>query len=334
MALSDGRQRFLAALAGSRSHSVPVGAVTQTATLEQMEESSAQWPAAHVDPQLMAALAASAHTLIGFDCVRVPFDQTVEAGLLGADVDLGDPVSNCAVRSHPVSMDDSPPPVPDTSSGRAGVVLEALRLLRARLDGAAAVLGGVTGPFTLLCQLAGVQPVLMDAVRRPERLQPWLDFAVELQASYANRQVDAGADAIVLEDMSASLDLTSPRIYERLILPSQQRLIAAIRAPVILHVCGSNTRILRLLGEAGAEGLSLEDRTDLVEAASLSPTVIVGGVPPVEALLNGTPEDVSRAAAASIEAGVAILAPGCGIPPETRLKNLRELVFAARNNRP
>ncbi len=324
------RARVLAALRGERVRPVPVGAVTQSASVAQMEALGTHWPDAHFDASLMAGLAAGAHTLLGFDLVRVPFDQTIEAELLGAQVDYGDQVSNCAVRRHPLAAADPLPLLPDLGRGRPQAVVEAIRKLRRRMAEKAAVLGGIVGPFTLVCQLLGVSTTLVDALRRPDVLRPWLHFAVKLSAEYARRQVEAGADAICVEDMSASLDLTSPAIYRDLILPAQRQLIAGIGVPVILHVCGSNTRILDLLAASGATALSLETRTDLAQAVSCHNGGVVGGVAPVEVLLNGSVEDVRKASAACLAAGVHLLAPGCGIAPKTPTPNLREMTRVAR----
>jgi MtaA/CmuA family methyltransferase len=325
------RQRVLSALRRAAVRPAVVGAVTQSATLEQMEASGAAWPEAHRDAEAMARLAAAARTLLGFDLVRAPFDQSIEAELLGAEVDYGDRSSNCSLRSHPLRLGDPVPAAPDLGSGRARVVTEAIALLRRRMGEDAAVLGGLVGPFTLVCQLAGIPAVLTEAVRRPEAVRPYLEFAVELAIEYGRRQVAAGADAITVEDMSASLDLTSPRLYQTLILPAQQQLVEAIPAPVILHICGSNTRILSLLHQTGAEALSLEDRTDLVQAVGAGECAIVGGVPTVSVLLNGTPPQVRRCSEECLAAGVHILAPGCGLVPLTPGENLREMVRAARD---
>lgn len=324
------RERVLSALRRVAVRPVPVGAVTQSATTDQMDAVGVGWPEAHRNAEAMARLAAAAHEVLDFDLVRVPFDQTIEAELLGAEVDFGDRTSNCSIRSHPLRLGDPVPALPDLDRGRPRVVVEAIAMLRRRMGDEVAVLGGVVGPFTLLCQLAGVGPVLTESLRRPDTLRPYLEFAVELGIEYGRRQVAAGADAITVEDMSASLDLTSPRLYQQLILPAQQQLVAAIPAPVILHVCGSNTRILNLLHRVGAEALSLEDRTDLVQAVGSGDCAIVGGVAPVEVLLNGTPESVRRASEECLAAGVHILAPGCGLAPLTPLANLQEMVRAAR----
>jgi [methyl-Co(III) methanol-specific corrinoid protein]:coenzyme M methyltransferase len=323
------RARVLAALRRERVYPVPVGAVTQSANRAQMEALSIRWPAAHFDPELMAGLAAGARTILGFDMVRVPFDQTIEAELLGAQVHFGDELTNCSVRSHPLSLGQPVPGLPDLGAGRAKTVVEAIAKLS---GGDAAVIGGIVGPFTLVCQLIGISEALMSAVRRPDVLRPYLDFAIELGTCYARRQIEAGADAICIEDMSASLDLTSPGIYRNLILPAHQRLIAEIDVPVILHICGSNTRILDLLSATGAAALSLEAKTDLSQVGSTC--AVIGGVAPVEVLLHGTLEDVRRASLECLAAGVHILAPGCGIPPGAPTENLLEMARVAREWQP
>ncbi len=149
-----------------------------------------------------------------------------------------------------------------------------------------------------------------------------------LGATYANLQTEAGADTISVEDMSASLDLTSPRIYQNLILPAQQQLIARIKAPVVLHICGGNTKVLSLLHQTGAAALSLEAKTDIKAAVEAGECAIIGAVPTIEVLLDGTVDDVARSARDCLAAGVHILAPGCAVPPAAPTRNLRAMVEA------
>ena len=324
------RARVLAALRRERLRPVPVGALTPSATCEQMEALGIHWPQAHLEAEPMAGLADGARTLLGFEIVRVPFDQTLEAGLFGAGVALGDGTSVGCVRAHPFRLEQPLPAIPDFATGRAGVVTEAIGILKRKVGEGAAVVGGLVGPFTLVGQLVGLSEVVMAALRKPDAVRPWLELAVEAGARYARRQVEAGADAICVEDMSASLDLTSPGIYRSLILPAHQQLVAAIPAPVILHLCGSNTRILELLCESGAEALSLESKTDLACAVSMRACAVAGGVDPVRTLLHGTPEDVRQACEQDLDAGVHILAPGCGLPPGVPTANLQEMLRVAR----
>jgi [methyl-Co(III) methanol-specific corrinoid protein]:coenzyme M methyltransferase len=233
---------------------------------------------------------------------------------------------------HPFRLDQPPPAVPDFAAGRARVVTDALGILKRKAGGEAALIGGLVGPFTLVCQLAGLTDVVMASLRKPEMARPWLEAAVDAGIAYARRQIEAGADAICIEDMSASLDLTSPAICRNLILPAHQRLIAGIDAPVILHICGGNTSVLEPLCESGAAALSLEAKTDLARAVAIGKCAVAGGVDPVKVLLNGTAEEVRRACEQDLDAGVHILSPGCGLPPGVSTVNLQEMVRAAHEH--
>ncbi len=57
---------------------------------------------------------------------------------------------------------------------------------------------------------------------------------------------------------------------------------------------------------------------------------LVGNVSTKKTLPFGKPEDVRAEALKALEAGVDILAPGCGIPPITPIQNIVALVEAAR----
>jgi len=328
----NSRELVLAALESQYVHPRPVGAVTQSATVELMEATGARWPEAHRDPGQMAALAGGAREAFQFDLVRVPFDQTIEAELFGSPVAAGSLQENCAITGAIARPGDSPPPAPDPDSGGARVVPEAISLLRKGFGNEVAILGGVVGPFTIAAHLLGITQILINALRNPPAILPFLEAAVAFTSRYAARQVQAGADAIVVEDMAASLELTSPGIYQDLVLPHQKRLISAIGVPVVLHICGNNTPILPLLVETGASALSLDKKTDLAAAveAGRGRCAVFGGVPPLEALLGGDPDRVLGESRDCLSAGVHLLAPGCGIPPDTPGANLRALARAAR----
>jgi len=324
------RERVMAVLAGQRPARIPVGAVTQPATLAQMQAVGAAWPAAHGDAWAMADLASAARTVLQFDLVRVPFDQTVEAELFGCPIRSGGSDRVPAVEGAVLAGDQPLPPVPDPGGGRAGVVAEATRLLRQRFGGKVAVAAGIVGPYTVAGYLLGLRDLLVRSVTRPPAVRPVLDLAADLAAAYGERLIRAGADLIVIEDMGASLDVISPRIYRDLAAPYQKRLVAALKAPVILHICGDNAAILDDIAAVGAAGVSLDAKTDLARAAGAlaGRSALVGAIPPTEVLLHGTPEQVRQVAREQIALGVQFLAPGCGLPPATPTENLRAMVAA------
>ena len=58
------KRRFLAGVLGGRMDAVPTGSPTSVATVECMEASGAYFPDVHTDGPKMAALGATAHTVL------------------------------------------------------------------------------------------------------------------------------------------------------------------------------------------------------------------------------------------------------------------------------
>lgn len=297
-----------------------------------MEAVSAFWPSAHYHSEEMARLAVAGAQSIGFDAVRVPFCQTVEAEALGCTLLEGTATSPPSIRTHPLRIgEDLPIPADFLERGRIPVVLRAIHHLKDLVGQEFAIIGGIIGPFSLVGHLLGVEELMVASMTEPEALHPLLERAVEIGIQYAQAMIAQGADVICIEDMEASPDLINPKTYQELVLDFERRLIAHIPAPTILHICGNATAILEGMIASGADGISIEAKTDLKKAKDLCQgrVSLIGPLDPVKLLLNGTPEEVYQESLRALSAGVDILAPGCGIAPLTPSANLKAMVQAA-----
>ncbi|MDP7549048.1 MAG: uroporphyrinogen decarboxylase family protein, partial [Alphaproteobacteria bacterium] len=78
-----GRQRVLAALRGEAVDRTPVCCPTSVATVELMDLVDAPFPDANRQAGPMARLAATAHTILGFDSVMPVFSIIQESSALG-----------------------------------------------------------------------------------------------------------------------------------------------------------------------------------------------------------------------------------------------------------
>jgi MtaA/CmuA family methyltransferase len=161
------------------------------------------------------------------------------------------------------------------------------------------------------------------------------DYAVRMEVEFARAQVEAGAALIGVGDAAASL--VGPRLYNQYVLPYEKKLIAAIRAmgvPVRLHICGNTRRIVKGMGETGAEIIDLDFLTPLSEArAAMSATqLLLGNLDPVRALRDGTPESVEAALGeCHAQAGAAyIVGAGCEVPRGTPHENVEAMARFAR----
>jgi uroporphyrinogen-III decarboxylase len=151
--------------------------------------------------------------------------------------------------------------------------------------------------------------------------------------------VAAGADLIGIGDAAASL--VGPHIYSEYVWPYEQRMVEGVQrlgAKVRLHICGNTRRILRGMGELGAEIVDLDFLAGLDEArAQMGPNqVLLGNIAPVRDLRNGTPQSVYEVMAeCHRQAGDRYIAgAGCEVPRDTPPENLSALIRYAREHTP
>jgi [methyl-Co(III) methanol-specific corrinoid protein]:coenzyme M methyltransferase len=154
---------------------------------------------------------------------------------------------------------------------------------------------------------------------------------MEVPIQYANAQLRAGADAVVLAD-HATGNLVGPYTYQEYLLPIHQEIMARIGGPVILHVCGNCADRLHLFAQSGADAYHFEWQVDAKKTVKKigKQVSLIGNVNNPQVLFLGTPEQVYEQARYAIQAGVNIIGPECAIPLATPIENLRAIVSAAR----
>ena len=164
-----------------------------------------------------------------------------------------------------------------------------------------------------------------------EKMRPFLSVAEQAGTQLAKALVDAGADIISVEDMTASPELIMPQTYSDYELEYQKKQFEAISVPKILHICGNVDKIIEWMGQTGADIMSLEPKAD----ARLAPEkcgpdmILMGGVHTATTLFMGDEEDVRQGCEESISQGIQILAPGCAVAPGTPFRNLEVMVEVA-----
>lgn len=330
------KERFLASLKLEEVDRVSAACPLQTATVEMMEASWATWPDAHRDPEKMAALALAANRLAGIESARVPFDLCVEAETVGSQVSEGRLDSQPSIRRAAfreiAAFEDAVCPDP-LADGRMATVVEAVRIL-AETDDTVPVIAGIVGPFTLAGQVRGVETLLMDFFDNPDFVKSLLKYSTEVLKTYSKALVENGADAVVIIDPSAGSELLGTAHYGEMALPYCKELVESLEVPSILHICGDSKPILEMMAETGVNGISLDHLVDVGEAREIlgDRTAIIGNINPADTLFLGTPEKVKEESLECIRKGANILAPGCGIPTRTTLKNIKAMVEAARES--
>lgn len=323
------KQRIMSVINGETPDRMPCFGANSTVSYDQMDRVNAYWPLGHEDAETMAKQALAAHTVVGFDAVRVPFCQTFEAEALGCVLKPGITPSGegiPGIEHPPIYKLDDTPEFPDDflSRGRIPALLNAVKRLKKELGDDVPVVGGIIGPFTIAGSLLGTVQILKASIKKPDKIVPFIELGVKAGAELGKALIDAGCDIISCEDMTASPEMIPPNTYRDYELDYQARQFEDLSVPKILHICGNVDPIIGLMGKTGADILSLEPKASAKLARELCgpDIVLMGGVDTATTLFMQNAETVKAGCRESIESGIQILAPGCAVAPGTPMENL------------
>jgi uroporphyrinogen decarboxylase len=215
-------------------------------------------------------------------------------------------------------------------------VLDALRLVKAELNGRLPLIGFAGAPFTLASYAiegghsthhARAKALMYGSPRDWHRL---CERLAEMTAVYLTAQADAGADALQLFD--SWVGHLSPADYREFVLPHTRRIFEALRGTGVptIHFGTGTATLLELMAEAGGDVVGADWRIPLDDAwgkigadraiqGNLDPTLLLA---PTERLEAGA-LDVLRRAAGRLGH---IFNLGHGILPETPVERVEALI--------
>ena len=332
------RERVLALLAKQPTDRAAAISPTSVATLDSMKATDTNFPSAHIDADQMAALAAAGHDLLGFDTVMPKFSIVHSAAALGAEVNWNSGVDMPVVTKHPISEpDDFKMPGDFLDRDQVKVVLDAIKLLKAKYRDTVAIIGKVFGPWTSAYNLYGTEAFLMDTVLEPKRVHAFLEVFTPITIRFAEAQFEAGADIILWGD-HVSGDLCSAEAYKEFLLPVHQKIFATLfdkPGPIILHACGRTMDRVKYFAQAGFDAFHFDSRNDirqmLAEAGEL---ILTGCVNNPKILLNGAVSDVEKQTKEILDAGIRLVSPECAVPCRVSNANLVAITETVKTYRP
>lgn len=332
-----GKERILARIQGQAVDCLPLMPITM---MYAGDVAGIEYGRYARDHRLMAEAQLRVAERFGFDYVSVISDPAREASDLGAVVEWFDDQPPAINESRALIHDKgvlSGLALPDPyAPGRMKDRVDGARLLAERAGAELVVEGWVEGPCAMAADLRGLNTLMLDFADDEQFVEDLFDYAVRMEIGFARAQVEAGATLIGIGDAAASL--VGPRLYNRFVLPYEKKLIGAVRGmgvPVRLHICGNTKRIVKGMGETGAEIIDLDFLTTLGEAraAMREEQVLLGNIDPVRVLRDGTPAVVEAALAeCHAQAGAAyIVGAGCEVPRGTPAENVEAMARFARS---
>lgn len=225
-------------------------------------------------------------------------------------------------------------------SGRIQVFVREAEILAEETRGIVPVEASIGGPFTIASNLRGVELLLRDCRKCPDEIHRLMRLVTESQKSCIDMAAEFGF-GVAMADPVANPALIGPKMYEKFVFPYTKELtdyaLMKTGERVSLHMCGKTYSIWKYLCQYELNELSLDNIIDLgravEELGKLIP--IAGNVDPVEVVMNGSREEIHRAARNCIEIGKKaekgyVLATGCDVPDTADPVQIDWLMEAAR----
>jgi uroporphyrinogen decarboxylase len=163
-----------------------------------------------------------------------------------------------------------------------GFVPETVSLVRAGLDGRAAVIGIAGGPFTLAGYMIEGRPsrdhlaAKRVAFGEPALWAALLDRITDVSIAYVTAQIAAGAQVVQVFDSWAGA--LAPADYDLLVAPWTRRLLDAIRGAggLSIHFAAAGSAILERLADR-SDAVGVDSTQSLVEARRRVPSAALQG---------------------------------------------------------
>ncbi|NLG83926.1 MAG: uroporphyrinogen decarboxylase [Firmicutes bacterium] len=217
-------------------------------------------------------------------------------------------------------------------------VLNLYRHVEKRLKeetGGAIKMVAARGPLALAAHLRGTTELMLDLKLYPDGAKKLLEITTETVIKWLSAQVKnlSGVEGVmVLDDIVGFL---SPADYLEFAHPYLKRIFSSFGEMVKVYHNDANIRgILEHLAETGLDVLNFSHMLDIGEVRQRmgKRIVLMGNVPPLEVMVQGTPEEVkSWARTCLVKTGGRglVLSAGGGVSPGTPAENVRALVEAA-----
>ncbi|MBC7879629.1 MAG: hypothetical protein H7Y59_20865 [Anaerolineales bacterium] len=308
----------------------------------------------HKDAKKMAKAAASTFKLTGMPSATLPLDLCSPAEMLGAELNYfegGEFMFPQVKRALFESTKDIATEFTEIfEKGRLSLICEAIELVKEDIGKQVVISGMIPGPYTLLLYLCNPKNLFIEMKKEPQAVMDALFHLSSFLADIGNEYKKSGADFITIHDMGGSPGFIGPAKYEQFVLPAEKLLIeklssknsaqAAVlgggdaalsninKKPIVLSVCGNVTNSLHLLGQTGADAISIDQTVDLVTArAALKDALLFGNLDPVGTISKGDDAQVRESVIRAKEAGVDAIWPGCDLIIQTPVENLKAMTM-------
>lgn len=239
------------------------------------------------------------------------------------------------VKEHEIrSFDD---PRLETDDPLRPGIIQTLKAIPADVRRRYLVNCGLTGPFSQVAFMMGLERVLLATIDDPEGLHRAIEKRLPLAFDWVEETARLDPACIWIGEGFASSSLISPATYREFVLPYEKALAERIRragVPGVLHICGKLAPILDFIPETGVDCLELDWPVDMAEAKRrIGGQVSLKGNLNTTALVRESSQEIYELSRRLIEVaadgGGFILSSGCALGRDTPPENVEAMARAA-----
>jgi len=192
-------------------------------------------------------------------------------------------------------------------------------------------------PWSIAANLRGAEALIYDTRDDPQFVHDLMHLTSELTKMRGDTIIETGV-ALFLGETWASCSVISPSIYVDFVHTYLKDVIDHFRqkkALIDLHICGYTDPVLEYTSSLDVDIIDIDAPTSLKKMVEVSQKrVAIKGNLASDLFGEGTREQIEEAVKNCIDTaaqgGAYILSPGCSIPEDTPLENIRYFWEAAQ----
>lgn len=303
------------------------GGMMNSAIVEVMNKTGHKLPEGHHDGKLMAEIASDVHENTGFENFGIPFCMTVEAEVLGSEINYGTLSCEPKIQKEVFSS------VSDVIFKELGAMEKNLRVnsiieatwALSRKYSDVPVIGSLTGPVSASASIVDPIQFLKELRKKAKDAHKVIDYASNHIIELAKLMIENGASVISIADPTATGEILGPKMFKEYAVRYINKVVDAIHAmntPVIVHICGKMNAVMKYVPEIRSDAISTDAFINLKALKEEYPELTTMGNLSTILLEFGDEQKVVNQTDRLVKDGINIISPACGLSTSTPLKNI------------
>jgi MtaA/CmuA family methyltransferase len=332
------KERILRILKKQKADRPPIicpGGMMNSAIVDVMNKTGHTLPEGHLDSNIMTELAKDIHRNTGFENLGIPFCVTVEAEVLGSEINYGTLSCEPKIQKEVFSS------VSDVIFKELGSMEKNLRVnsiiqatyALSKKHSDVPVIGSVTGPISTAASIVDPIPFLKELRKKAKEAHKVIDYSSNHIIELARLMIENGADIICIADPTATGEILGPNLFNEYAVRYLNRVVDAIHAmntPVIVHICGKMDAVKKNIPSIKSDAISTDSLVNLKLLKEEYPELTTMGNLSTFLLEFGDEGKVANQTERLIREGIDIISPACGLSTSTPLKNIESMTKVVR----